>query len=145
MVTQISNDRDAVLRLMGMLQVLLAKLNASTQPGQNAENPPPAPSVSTGYTTKRRQITPQPDTTHEASKKSKNAPELCPKGCGRIINKPSGLSQHVAACTGEPWETQKKQRAQSSRSRRDELNKVSAADQPKISFLPRSQPQREAQ
>jgi hypothetical protein len=79
MVTEISNDRDAVLRLMGMLQILLTKLNESAQAVPKPPALPASMPQDAGHTIKRRQVTPQPDTAHEGQKKSKNVPAMCPQ------------------------------------------------------------------
>jgi hypothetical protein len=41
----------------------------------------------------------------------------CPKGCGYVGTRARALSQHARACNGKPWDVQKRQKAQTSRSK----------------------------
>ena len=59
----------------------------------------------------------------------------CPKGCGYIGGKVGPMSQHEAVCNGKPWNDQKREKAQASRSRMQESQEKTKAPASLKSFF----------
>jgi len=70
-----------------------------------------------GHLTRKR----SEDSKEYEPEKNKKAPRTanfeCPKGCVYIGTKAGPLSQHSHACNGKPWDVQKREKAQTSRSK----------------------------